>query len=338
MKRPADDASIVLKRLRAILGVALAVLVAAPAHAQVKWKHGLLEAKANAGFFYMALEKGFFKKRGLDVEFIELRGDKEIGRALLAGEFSSAEISPGVAINAIDRGADLRFFGSGQPGFPYALYVRKDITSWEQLRGKTFGVSAPGAVPDMMARIMLSRKGVDPDSIKIANAGGSGGRVQALAGGKIDAAASSSQYSVDAEKLGIRVMALAAEVVPEYPSTIFVARNETLRANREAAISFVAGYMEGLDYALSHRDETLRLAGKKNDLPPSHPQLVYTFDEALKMNYLSVKSEIPRSKLEWLQNELLKFNQIRGKIDLEKYIDETYRREALKRVTLVTAR
>lgn len=315
----------------------LALLFAAPVSAQVKWKHALLQAKGNAGFFWMALEKGFFKKRGLDVEFIQLKGDKDVMRALLAGEADSAELSPGAALNAIDRGADLRFFGAGQPGFPYALYVRKDITSWDQLKDKTFGVSAPGGVPEIMARAMLTRKGIPTDQIKIVNAGGSGARIQALVAGKIDAAASSSQYAAVADKLGIKVMAFAADLVPEYPSTFFVAMQSTLKAKPEASISFLAGYMEGLDYALTHREETLKLAGKMNDKPADDPELVYTFDDTIRHGYLSVKSEIFRDKLDWLQNEELKQGVIRKRIDLDKFIDETYRKEALKRVTLSPA-
>jgi NitT/TauT family transport system substrate-binding protein len=324
---------------QALAALVVATLIfSAPLHAQTKWKHCLLVVKANAGFLFMGLEKAFFKKRGLDVEFVQLRGDRDVARALMAGECESAEISPGASISIMEKGGDLRFFGSAQPGFPYALYVRPDITSWDQLKDKTFGVSGPGSVPEIMARAMLHKKGIDASGIKVVNAGGSGARIQALVAGKVDAVASSSQYSADAARLGIKVMGFAADIVPEYPSTIFVAKNDTLKANRETVISFLAGYMEGLDYALSHRDEMLRLAGKLNNKAPDNPELVFTFDEAVQMHYFSVKSEIPRDKLEWLQNQLVQFGQIKKKIDLDKYIDESYRQEALKRVHLVTAR
>ncbi len=323
-----------MRRISLTSVLLLALLFAVPVEAQVKWKHALLQAKGNAGFFWMALEKGFFKKRGLDVEFIQLKGDKDVMRALLAGEADSAELSPGAAVNAIDRGADLRFFGSGQPGFPYALFVRKDITSWEQLKDKTFGVSGPGSVPETMARAMLSRKGIPSDKINIVNAGGSGARIQALVAGKVDATASSSQYAAVADKLGYRVMAFAADLVPEYPSTFFVAMQPTLKAKPEATISFLAAYMEGLDYAILHRDETLKLAGKLNDKPADDAELVYTFDDTIKNGFLSVKSEIFRDKLDWLQNEEFRQGVIRKKVDLDKFIDESYRKEALKRVNL----
>ena len=327
-----------LKRLAGAVLLAASLLatllLAAPVQAQVKWKHGLVQSKADAGFFWMAKEKGFFKKRGLDVDFLEFRGDKDVARALLAGEVDSAEISPAAELNAIDRGADLRFIGSSMPGFPYALYVKKNITSWDQLKGKTFGVSSPGSVPEIMAREMLKKKGVDADSIQIVNAGGSGLRIKALVGGKIDATASSSEYIPDADRLGLKVMALAADLLPEYPRYVIVAQQETLKAKREAVISFLAAYMEGMDYAVKHRDETLKLAGKINDKPASDPTLSYMFDEVIAKGYLSIKSEVPRAKIDWLQNELVKLGAIRKKVDLDKFIDESYRTEALKRTNL----
>ena len=282
----------------------------------------------------MAKEKGFFQKRGLDVDFMEFRGDKDVARALLAGEVDAAEISPAAELNAIDRGADLRFIGSSMPGFPYALYVKKDITSWDQLKGKTFGVSAPGSVPEVISREMLRRKGIDDTTIQIVNAGGSGLRIKALVGGKIDAAASSSEYIPEADKLGIRVMAMAVDLVPEYPRFVIVAQQETLKAKREAIINFLAAYMEGMDYAVKHRDETLKLSAKINDKPANDPTLAYMFDEVIAKGYMSVKAEIPRAKIDWLQNELLKSKTIRKKVDLDKYIDESYRKEALKRANL----
>jgi len=314
------------------VALSLALTLVAPAGAQVKWKHGLVQSKADAGFFWMALEQGYFKQRGLDVQFIDLRGDRDVLRALLAGELDSAEPSPGGPLVAIDGGADIRFIGSSMPGLPFALYVRKDIQRWEELKGKTFGVSAPGSTPDLIARAMLQRKGVDPDSIRIANAGGSAGRIQALVGGKIDATASSSEFVPDADRLGIKVMALSADVLPEYPRFTIIARTDTLRQKREAVVSFLAAYMQGLDYALKHRDQTLQLAGRINDKPANDPQLAYMYDEAKAKGYVSVTAAIPRQGIEWLQTEMLRLGELKKRIDLDRYIDESYRKEALQRV------
>ncbi len=321
-------------------GLAAALLASgfAPAQAQTpaKWKHGILDSKADAGFFYMAQEKGFFRKRGLDVEYIELRGERQAVRALLANELDSAETAPGGPLSAIDAGADIRFIGSTMPGLPYALYARKDIQDWADLKGRTFGVSAPGAIPDIIARMMLQRKGVDPNSIRIANAGGTSGRIQALVGGKIDATAAATDFVPEAGKLGIKVMGYAADIVPEYPRYVLTARVVTLQQKREQAINFLAAYMEGLDYALKNREETLRLTGKINNKPADDPKFVYLYDEAKSKGYVSATSEIPRAKIEWLQNEMLRLGDLKKKIDLDRVIDESFRKEALKRVGVST--
>ncbi|MDH4190710.1 MAG: ABC transporter substrate-binding protein [Betaproteobacteria bacterium] len=318
----------------------LAVLAAAPlqVQAQVKWRHGIVQAKADAGFFYMASEKGFFKARGLDVEFVNLRGNNDVTRALLAGELDSGEPSPSSPLAAIANGANIRFIGSSMPGLPFALFARKDIKNWQGLKGTTFAISAPGSITDVLARAMLKRQGVDPDSIKIANAGGSAGRIRALASGKVDATAASSEFIPAAEKLGIRIMGLSADIVPEYPRFVVVAKVDTLKGRREDVINFLAGYMEGLDYALKHREETLKLSARINDKPVSAPEFGYIYDEAKLKGYVSVTSEIPRDKIEWLQSEMLRLGDLKKKIDLDQYIDESFRTEALQRAKISSGR
>ncbi len=311
------------------------LVFATPAQAQQKWRHGILQSKADAGFIYMAKEKGFFAKRGLDVEFVNLRGDRDVTRALLAGELQTGEPSPGGPFQAIAGGADIRFVGSSIPGLPYALYVRKDINDWADLKGKTFGVSSPGSTPDLVARTMLVRKGVDPNSITIANAGGSAGRVQAVAGGKVDATASSSEFVPIIGRLGIRVMGLAADIVPEYPRFTIITREQTIKQDREGLINFLAAYMEGLDYAIHHRDETIKLAARMDDdKDPSDPVFSHMFDEATEKHYVSTTSEIPRKGMDWLQDEMLKIGELKQRLDLDKYIDGSLREEALRRVKL----
>jgi ABC-type metal ion transport system substrate-binding protein len=56
--------------------IALAA-VAAPATAQEKvWKHGLINAKADAGIFLMVSTRDFAKKQGLKVEISQFKDDQ----------------------------------------------------------------------------------------------------------------------------------------------------------------------------------------------------------------------------------------------------------------------
>ena len=91
--------------------------------------------------------------------------------------------------------------------------------------------------------------------------------------------------------------------------------------------------MEGLAYALEHRDETLRLTGKVANLPADHPMFTHMYDEVKSKGYISVTAAIPRAKIEWLQNEMLKLGDMKKRVDVDRHIDESVRLEALRRVS-----
>ena len=61
------------------------------ARAAETWRHAILASKGDAAFFFMPKHKGFWEKRGLDVEIIELKGSKDVMRAVLANEAESAD-------------------------------------------------------------------------------------------------------------------------------------------------------------------------------------------------------------------------------------------------------
>jgi NitT/TauT family transport system substrate-binding protein len=323
-----------MKKLASMVATAatlsLVLTVAASAQALTKWRHGLVSAKGDAGIYFMALEKGYFKNHGLDVEFVQLRGDADVVRALLADQLDSAEFSAGPAFVANDRGANIIIVGSSMIGYPYALYVRKDINSWEELKGKTFGVSAPGSTPDLIAREMIKRKGVDPNSINIANVGGTSGRIKALAGGKIDATAASSEYLPEQDKLGIKALGLASEIVPEWPRFMIGIQKKVIEKQRADAVKFLAGYIEGLSYAMSHRDEALALGAKITKLPAADPIFAAVYDEAKKGNYVSSTAEIPVAKLTWLRDVLFNAKKLSKPIELAPYIDQSLHADAVK--------
>jgi ABC-type nitrate/sulfonate/bicarbonate transport system substrate-binding protein len=316
----------------ATTGLLLGLSISASAQTLTKWRHCLVSAKGDAGIYFMAIEKGFFKNHGLDVEFIELRGDADVVRALLADQCETAEGSPGPDLVAIDRGAAIKFIGSSMIGYPYALYVRKDINSWEDLKGKILGTSAPGATPELIAREMIRRKGVDPSSLQIANAGGTSGRIKALAGGKIDVTAASTEYIPEQEKLGIKVLGLAHDIVPEWPRFLIDVQQKTLAARRADVVNFMAGYIEGLNYAMNHRDETIALGSKITKIAATEPIFAAVFDEAKKGNYVSPTAEIPTDKLKWLAGVLLDAKKLTKAADIPSYVDESVRADALKLV------
>src|ERR1700719_2038554 len=86
-----------------VLASALAMLATLCAHAAAQdhpWRHGVIEAKSDAGFQVMAVRAGFAPKLGLDLKFSYFQNDVIMLRGLLAGELDSYEGTPGAALLA----------------------------------------------------------------------------------------------------------------------------------------------------------------------------------------------------------------------------------------------
>jgi len=80
--------------LTIIAAAALAAFIA-PGTAQEKiWKHGLINAKADAGIFLMVSTRDFAKKQGLKIEISQFKDDQLALKALIAGELDSFEGGP----------------------------------------------------------------------------------------------------------------------------------------------------------------------------------------------------------------------------------------------------
>src|SRR3972149_10805741 len=97
---------------------------------------------------YVAIEKGFFKKYGLDVQMLEFRGDATHTKALLSGEID-VSINTGATsgIVSASKGARISLWVVPQPVTPYHFVARKEAgTTLKALVGKSVAVSGIGAI------------------------------------------------------------------------------------------------------------------------------------------------------------------------------------------------
>ncbi|MCF8480972.1 MAG: ABC transporter substrate-binding protein [Rhodospirillum sp.] len=294
-----------------------------------KWRHCVIRAKGDAGFFYIAKDRGFWEAHGLDVEIIEMKGSKDVMRVLLAGEADSSDLPVADIIPVWEKGGDIHALGGTLIGFPYAIYARKGIASWEELADKTFGTSSPGAAPHIFALAMLEAKGIPIDNIKIANAGGSVGRIRALAAGTLDATAASTEFVPDVDELGVKLMGLAKDDAPMFPRFVLTMTGNVLKDRFDDAAQFAAGYMEGLRYAASHRQDTIEVAAERTNGDPSDSRYSYSYDEIVDNGMISFDMEMPMEKIVWMRDMMFKSHLIDSKFDLAPYLDTRVREAAL---------
>jgi len=295
-----------------------------------EWKHGIVEAKGDSAFLFMPLHGGFTEARGLDVEMLQFQSGSTATRALIAGALDSFESSPVVALSAMHQGAPIKVVGCHWPVMTYSLYAAPEIRSVADLRGKDIGVSTPGSLPDLFAREALAAGGLSEGDYTFGNAGGSSNRFLAVVAGVVDAAASSSEFEIEAEARGIKVLVRAAEATPNFLRSCIFATTRMIETRRADLVRYLAAAMEGYRYALGHRAEAVALAREVADLDAASPVPEFIFDEAVRYSAVTPDLAIPVAKLQWTDDMMVRHGAAEGNRDVAEFVDDSLRQEALR--------
>ena len=140
----------------------------------------------------LAESLGEFKKAGVDVEVVQFKGGSESLKAVIGG---SADVVSGYfdhCVNLAAKGQHLQAFVVYDrfPGFALVVSPKHtaEINSIKDLANKKVGVSAPGSSTDFFLKYMLSKNGVDPNSVSVIGVGLGGSAIAAMEQGQIDAA------------------------------------------------------------------------------------------------------------------------------------------------------
>jgi len=211
---------------------------------------------------WVAADKGIWKKHGLDVELIFLRGGSRTVAALLGGSVDFIIGSDLGVTTAILQGAPLMRVGVTTNTLGYSMVTQPGIKNVKDLKGKIIGIT-PGR-DAAYARVVKLLRDNGMDAAKdvtflSVGDGGPAARVAALSSGVIHASMFTPPSDMISEKAGMRVLAKidVANVGGGLNTTAVF-----LQKSRPQALRFLRGYMEGIHYLKTHRDESLKIFSK----------------------------------------------------------------------------
>ena len=140
----------------------------------------------------LAKQLGEFEKAGVNVEMVDFKGGSESLKAVIGG---SADVVSGYfdhCVNLAAKGQHLQAFVvyDRYPGLALVVSPKHadEIKSVKDLANKKVGVSAPGSSTDFFLKYLLSKNGVDPNSVGVVGVGLGATAVAAMEQGQIDAA------------------------------------------------------------------------------------------------------------------------------------------------------
>lgn len=117
---------------------------------------------------YVALEKGFFKEEGLDVELQTIPGGDKTMTALLSGAIDVALVGSETSIYVYQQGSENPVINFGQVTQTDGTFLMARegdrAFDWTQLKGKVFLGQRKGGMPQMAGEFTLKKKGIDPQA------------------------------------------------------------------------------------------------------------------------------------------------------------------------------
>lgn len=226
--------------------------------------------------FQISEEENFYKEEKLDVEFITMATGTGI-QALIAGNVDASQILGLTLRAAINRGAPLKIAMVFNDRPTYWLTSPKEITSFEDLRGKTIASSSPGASSDVLLQRLLEKHGLVPrKDVTIVYIGGSSGAYQALVRGSVPAAVLVPPFEALAQQAGFRELAdFATEELGPFLGGGVSVSNKFLRERPNVMARFIRATWRGLRVLKTNRKVSAAILSKFINLRPDIAESIY---------------------------------------------------------------
>ena len=210
---------------------------------------------------YVALEEGYFKEEGLDVELKNGNGADKVMTAMIAGEADIGFMGPEATIYVYNEGNTdyaVNFAQLTQRAGNF-LVGRTDSGSfsWQDLKGKTVIGGRAGGMPQMVFEYILKMNGIDPEKdLTIIQNIDFGVTAEAFASGTGDYTVEFEPHATGIEKEGQGKVIASLGVDSGYvPYTCFSALNSYINAHPDILQKFTNAIQKGLDYVNIHTFE-----------------------------------------------------------------------------------
>ncbi|MBV9348022.1 MAG: ABC transporter substrate-binding protein [Pseudolabrys sp.] len=296
----------------------------------------------------LAKQLGEYEKAGLNVEVVDFKGGSDALKAVMGG---SADVVSGYfdhCVNLAAKGQALQSFVvyDRYPGFALVVSPKQTgaIKTIKDLKDKKVGVSAPGSSTDFFLKYMLSKAGVDPNSVGVVGVGLGATAVAAMEQGSVDAAImlDPAVTQLQGRNKDLRILSdtrtqkdTMSVFGGEYPGGALYTRADWIASHEKEVQAMTNAIVNTLKWIHAHTPE--EIAAKMPDEYVGKDRALYV--QALK-NTLPMYSETGRMDPKGAQAVLDVFSQSspeikNAKIDLSKtytnkYVDQVNKRADLK--------
>ena len=226
------------------------LIVAAPVSAQrLRASYGGFNTSSNIPP-WVAYDSGLFKRNGLDVEQI-FASSSLMMPALINKEILLADANAFGLINVVLGGADLVMLAARSLKLEGVLFVTAAIKKFDDLKGKSLGITRQGSLTDFEARAILRANGLEPtrDVVMVQLVSSAAVRL-ALERGIVQGGILSGTEVFLALKAGLRKVEAAADLGGlEFNRSAYLVRRSSLTQERPQLKNYLKSLIQAYDLA-----------------------------------------------------------------------------------------
>lgn len=228
----------------------------------------------------VARAKGFFAAKGLEVDVMVTPNSTDQMRGLSLGSWQIVSTAFDNVLGWSGReGAEIVAMAQVAQGITLPVYVRPEIQSWEDLRGKPLAVDAVDTAYALVLRRLLLAHGLEMErgDYTLLPKGATGHRLESMNQGETFAGVLNPPWDAKANAAGMKRFGDQREILPDYPGGVFAVNRNWADKNRDTVTRYLGAWEQGLQWAQVGRN---------------HGEVIKLISEAEKMDEKSAANRL----------------------------------------------
>ncbi|NDY93960.1 ABC transporter substrate-binding protein [Ideonella livida] len=238
--------------------------LAAPAQAEVKV--GVSDWPGWVAW-YVAQEKGYFKKHGADVKLVWFANYTDSIAALSGGQLDANSQTWSDTLGPLVKGLPLKaILVNDNSAGNDALLVSPKIKSFAELKGKTVALEE-FSVSHFVLATALAKNGLKPTDVKVTNLA-AGDAAAAFMAGKVDAALVWNPWIDQITKSGKGKALFTSKEMPGLIPDLLVAQQKAITTKRKDLVGMIRAWFDTVAFIQAQPAEAAKIMSKVVSLKP----------------------------------------------------------------------
>lgn len=220
------------------------------------------------------IEKGFYRKEGIDLQFRVLRGELAVS-SIVGGKDVDYMYGAGTAFTAAVRGLPMRVLSHDFKSLLFYLMGNSRVQSGRDLKGKKVAVASLSGTGALATRASLKALGVDPEKdVTLIVIGSASVRMAAMEAGSVEAAIMPVPWNIRLKQKGFKELIFTGKVLSQ-PLTGLATSKERIDKNPEQIRKMLRGFVRSLKAVKEDKKEVVEFIGRKFALDPAAAEETY---------------------------------------------------------------